>query len=88
MWGTNMSGGMKWWMISSLDGWCRTTWKRNKPATEKRESDRQLVYQKLSKYIDMTRRLVHKMSEEEQAKWQEMEETLKRFEESGEVELR
>ena len=87
MWGTNTSGGMKWWMMPSLDGWCRTTWKRNQPATKKRASDRQLVYEKLHRYIEMTHRLVPKMNEETQGKWKDLEKMLKRFEESGEVEI-
>jgi len=61
-------------------------WKRNDPPKEKGgKSDRQLAYQDGWNYIDATRRLLEKMSDEEKKLWSEVENLVKQYEANSQI---
>ena len=74
------STGFKAWVMPAANGLFRSMWRQNSPATEGRVSDRQWAYQKLNKFIEVTKRLVPKMNDEELREWKALVGMLKRFE--------
>jgi hypothetical protein len=61
------------------------TWDRNGDNPKVGKSDRQLAYEKGWKYVDMTRRLIPKMNEDEVKIWKSVESLIQRYEDSSET---
>ena len=59
------STGFKAGVMPAANGLFRSVWRQNSPATEGRATDRQCAYQKLNKFIEVSKRLVPKMNDEE-----------------------
>ena len=53
------------------------TWKRGRPAVAPSKSDQQVAYEFGWNYIDSTRRIFSRMTEEEQKIWTEVEELVR-----------
>jgi|GEM_PF-3026296 len=79
------STGFKVVVMSAANGLFRSVWRQNSPATEGRVTDRKCAYWKLNKFIEVSKRLVRKMNDEELKDRKAFVGMLKRFEESGEA---
>lgn len=56
------------------------TWLRGRPAVAPRKSDQQIAYEFGWNYVDSTRRILSRMTEDEKKLWTEVEELVARFE--------
>ncbi|MDB4538124.1 hypothetical protein N9230_05890, partial [Akkermansiaceae bacterium] len=83
LWGANL--GLIKVSAPSIERWMQLTWERDGDNPKVGKSDRQLTYEKGWKYIDMTRRLIPKMSEEEVEIWKRVEALVQEYEDSNDT---
>jgi tetratricopeptide (TPR) repeat protein len=71
----------------AMKAWMELSWQRNSPGggTENNKPDRQGAYEQGWNYIDQTRRLLEKMSDEEKKVWQQIESLVNEYEASSDV---
>ena len=83
LWGSNL--GLIRVSAPSIKRWLELTWDRNGDNPKVGKSDRQLAYEKGWKYVDMTRRLIPKMNEDEVKIWKSVESLIQGYEDSSET---
>ena len=71
--------------MPAANGLVQSVWRQNSPATEGRVTDRKCAYWKLNKFIEVSKRLVPKINDEELKDWKAFVGMLKRFGEIGEA---
>jgi len=79
------STGFKAVVMPVANGLFRSVWRQNSSATEGRVTDRKCAYQRLNKFIELSKSLVPKMNDEELKELKALAWLLKRFGESGEA---
>jgi tetratricopeptide (TPR) repeat protein len=69
----------------AMEAWLKLMWQRNQAMTPKVKGDRQNAYESGWRYLDLTRRLLEKMTAEEQAAWKKVEALVTSYEGNAEI---
>lgn len=85
IWTGNLRGSIIY-SAPACKRWMELCWERNQPASDKSPADRQGAYDNGYAYVDTTRPLLPKMTDEEKALWAEVEEAVKNYEISPGIE--